>query len=92
MEDKGDILGKYIGGGTRQYVHSSKMAENGIWGTDTELMAAAIFLNTFICIFTLSGAAQKWLNYMPRGQEESIEKNYLTNLHNHFDRVLEEDL
>ncbi|XP_070203436.1 uncharacterized protein [Littorina saxatilis] len=83
-----DVFGRYIGMDTEEYLRSTKMAANGIWATETEIMAAAMYLNTTISVYTPSGDERRWLDHNPHDRAETQEKIYLVNLCAHFERVV----
>ena len=69
-----DVFGRYTGMNTEEYLKSTKMEENGIWATDTEIMAASFLLNTTISVYTQSGNERRWHDHIPLGRAESQEK------------------
>ncbi|XP_071092712.1 uncharacterized protein [Haliotis cracherodii] len=90
MSEKGEKLDNYLQQNVTKYLNSSRMAENGVWATDAEIMATASLLQTDIVVYTHYGKELKWLCYPASFTLEklSIGAVYLTNLHEHFDVVI----
>ena len=47
----------------KDYLNQSGMTDDGVWATETEILATAAALNTDIFIFCKVGKLNKWLNY-----------------------------
>jgi hypothetical protein len=72
------------------YVEESEMCVDGIWATDTEIIATATMLETNIVIFTKVGSCWKWLPYSPvDGATSHNCQVYLVNKGHHYDLVLD---
>ena len=65
----------------------------GTWATNTEIVEIATLLQTTTYVFTKYATGQKWLRYEPllvfRNIQLFSEYIYLTNLNDHFERVIE---
>ena len=85
----------YCGSDVGAYLRASRMATDGTWATDVEIMATAALLQTSIVVYTQCGAGgrnRKWIPYKPlqqTGFQSSDEQIYLVNLNAHFERVLQ---
>ena len=75
-----------------EYVFESRMGDNATWATDIEIVAAASLLDTLIVIHTQLSTGKKWLRYDPLCVVPPLLNTelcvYLTNYHEHFDRVV----
>ena len=75
-----------------EYVSQSRMGDNATWATYVEIIAAASLLDTLIVIHTQLSTGKKWLRYDPLCVVPPVLYTelcvYLTNYHEHFDRVL----
>ena len=75
-----------------EYVFESKMGDNATWATDNEIVAAASLLDTLIVVHTQLSTGIKWLRYDPLCVVPPLLNTelcvYLTNYHEHFDRVV----
>ena len=63
------------------------------WGTDAEIYAAAILLQTSIVVYTsVNEARREWIQHLPLFSIPSIvfsqENIYFRNLRGHFERVV----
>ena len=92
-EKRKEHLRRYCGTDTNDYLIKTKMAQNGIWATDVEIMATAMLLNTTINVYTQTGQSKSWFPYEPftQTQKQNGEMIYFTNLCSHFERVLRVD-
>ena len=63
------------------------MREDEVWGTTTEIFAAANMFSINIFIWAKFGASETWHIHRPKGENVS-ESVYLTNICNHFNVVL----
>ena len=75
-----------------EYVSQSRMGDNATWATDIEIVAAAPLLDNPIVIHTQLSTRKKWLRYDPLCVVPPLINTelcvYLTNYHEHFDRVV----
>ena len=75
-----------------EYASQSWMGDNATWATDYEVVAAASLLDTLIVIHTQLSTGKKWLRYDPLCVVPPLINTelcvYLTNYHEHFDRVV----
>lgn len=57
----------YIGKDVNMYLDETKMAEDGTWGTDVEIIALSTLLNTAVAVFHKAGVDphSKWFFYHP---------------------------
>jgi len=82
----------YTGRSAAEYINQTSMHINGIWATDAEIVATATWLQTTIYVYTAYASGNKWLKYEPLFSVEGItvfdQCVYVTNLHDHFNRVL----
>ena len=63
MKDIEDFLLPYMNTSLDNYLANSQMANNGVWGTDIEILSAASLLSTDIFVYTQFGDAYKWLKF-----------------------------
>ncbi|KAK3082975.1 hypothetical protein FSP39_010468 [Pinctada imbricata] len=85
---------QYVDGGTLQD-HIICMRENGAWGTQLEIYAAATLLQRDIYVLSPdhSGKKYRWLLFTPRfsyPEANTYDKCYITLCHtngNHYDRI-----
>lgn len=89
------VFSALINGDTSKYVSDSQMDENGIWGTEVEVMALATMLHTPIVIYTRrTNGDSSWERYPPvdwleKGHDNLLARCvYLDHTGNHFNRVL----
>ena len=75
-----------------KYVSQSRMGDNATWATDIEIVAAASLLDTPFVIHTQLSTGNKWLRYDPLCVVPPLLNTelcvYLTNYHEHFERVV----
>lgn len=64
-----------------------KMREDKVWGTTTEIFAAANMFSINIFTWAKFGASETWHKHRPKG-ENVIGSVYFTNIDNHFNVVL----
>ena len=64
-----------------------KMREDKVWGTTTEIFAAANMFSINFFTWAKFGASETWHIHRPKGENVS-ESVYLTNICNHFNVVL----
>jgi hypothetical protein len=85
-----------------QYLIDTQMDNDGVWGTEVEIFAAATMLRTPIYVFSLYGAHYQWLRFSPvpdsygiiavtdetdEDELHSGEAIYITNVGQHFEPV-----
>lgn len=84
---------KKIIGDVETYISLTGMEENGIWATDIEMMATAIYLNTHIYVYTKTKNMYDWHFFGKSGSYKNIAKKieqyiYIEHLNaNHFQVV-----
>ena len=86
------------------YVSRSRMADDGVWGTDVEISVAATLMRTPIAVYSEIGCGQHlWQVFEPLptvSEEESVEAAagvalghacmiYLKNTNHHFEPVVD---
>ena len=70
---------------------SCRMADNGVWATDVEIVAIATLLQTTVFVFTDYNGTRRWLPYKPlfhQDVQRFDECIYLANVCAHFERVI----
>ena len=83
----------YNGSPIMTYLESNRMADDGTWATDVEILAMATLLQTTIFVYTQLQNHKKWLPYQPLFHISSVQKLegqsiYLSNLCAHFERIV----
>lgn len=82
----------YTGRPTTEYINETSMNASGTWATDTEIVATATLLQTSVYVFSTYVSTRKWLRYDPLFTVDNVksfeEGIYLTNLNEHFNRVI----
>ena len=81
----------YIGNDIGLYLETSRMADNGVWATDVEIVAIATLLQTTVFVFTDYNGTRRWLPYKPlfhQDVQRFDECIYLANVCAHFERVI----
>ena len=63
MKDIEQFLLPHMNTSLNNYLSNSQMANNGVWGTDIEILSAASLLSTDIFVYTQFGDAYKWLKF-----------------------------
>jgi len=81
------------------YLEESRIAQEGVWGSDVEILVAATMLRTPIAVFSAFGDHQHlWQIFEPvdRSEGAAAARNdddsvmiYLQNSNNHFEPVLD---
>ena len=87
MEVNGGIMTKYTPD-VRNYLDTSDMRNDGIWGTDVEIYAAAELLGTSLYVLSPYGPNLRWLLFNPMTVSDSCHKDeaiYLVNKSHHFE-------
>ena len=56
------------------YLESNRMADDGTWATDVEMLAMATLLQTTIFVYTQLQNHKKWLPYQPLFHISSVQK------------------
>jgi hypothetical protein len=87
-----ETFSNYTGRSSADYINQTSMNVNGTWATDTEIVATATWLQTTIYVYTAYASGNKWLKHEPLFSVEGIivfdQCVYMTNLHDHFKRVI----
>ena len=94
MRDIETLLLPHMNTSLKGYLAKTKMAGNGVWGTDVEILTAASLLSADIFVYTKFGGAYKWQRFSrtmldgkrPEG-DCSIYLNHTNG--NHYDVVLD---
>ena len=83
---------RYTGRSTTKYIQDTSMNASVTWATDIEIVATATLLQTSIYVCTTTSSTTEWQKHDPLFKVDGIEifeKNiYLTNLNQHFKRVI----
>jgi hypothetical protein len=86
------IFSEYANKSVRGYLDETKMANSGIWATDVEITATATLLQTSIYVYSDVTDKRKWYRYKPLLPDDNTCNSmniYLTNLNQHFERVVD---
>jgi hypothetical protein len=92
-DDDNKVFSRYIGNQVQTYINESSMNNDGIWATDVEIVATATLLQTAIFVYSDVSGDSRWLLYKPLVSTSKYARNqnmymYITNLHQHFERVV----
>jgi len=85
------MFSQYIGKQVMTYLTDSHMHNEGIWATDVEIVASATLLQTSIYVYSDVSGEARWFRYKPlvtKDKGSCNENIYITNLHQHFERVV----
>ena len=94
MRDIETLLLPHMNTSLKGYLAKTKMAGNGVWGTDVEILTAASLLSADIFVYTKFGGAYKWQRFsrtmLDGKRPESDCSIYLNHTNgNHYDVVLD---
>ena len=64
--------------GDQYELHLERMAKDGVWGTDSEILAASEKYKCDIFVYTKHGDGNKWLRYSTRQCNGNHKENYIT--------------
>ena len=83
-------LENYLQQNVQDYLNRSRMADDGVWATDAEILATASLLKTDVVVYSRYGENFRWLCYPASFKLDklSAEAVYLTNLNEHFNVVI----
>jgi len=92
--DNAKMFHDYTTKAVATYLSETHMNEAGTWATDVEIVAAATLLQTAIYVYSDVNNPRKWYKHKPLLQgvgSQCSENMYITNLRNHFERVVSVD-
>ena len=73
----------------QKYIQTSRMADDGVWGTEVEIQAASSFFNVPIFVYTKYGVKYDWLEFKPTNVRKSKGAIYLHHRNeDHYDVVV----
>ena len=79
----------YNGNDIGQYLETTRMADDGVWATDVEIVAIATLLQF---VFTYYSGPRRWLPYKPLVHLQDVQRFdqcvYLANVCAHVERVI----
>jgi hypothetical protein len=84
------MFSDYINKNVAIYLADSHMNNGGIWASDVEIFATATLLQTPIYVYSDVNNDLKWYRFKPLSKDDACSNQniYITNLHQHFERVL----
>ena len=88
------LFSDHINNNVATYLADTRMNSDGVWATDVEIFATATLLQTPIYVYSDVNSDLRWYRFKPLISEDDACCNqniYITNLHQHFERVLAVD-